>query len=109
MKAEALAATGRYGEAASEIVRLRTARNASTTSVPTDASIVDYIKVERNRELHFEGVRYFDLKRWGNGVSKSASVIGGIGFLSHDNHRLLAPLPVAQVLFNPDLPQNPGY
>lgn len=109
MKAEALAATGRYGEAASEIVRLRIARNASTTSVPTDASIVDYIKVERNRELHFEGVRYFDLKRWGNGVSKSASVIGGIGFLSHDNHRLLAPLPVAQVVFNPDLPQNPGY
>ncbi|MBK1441450.1 RagB/SusD family nutrient uptake outer membrane protein [Parapedobacter sp. ISTM3] len=109
MKAEALAALGQYSAAAELIVQLRMARNASVDVVPTDVRIVDYIKDERNRELHFEGVRFFDLKRWGNGVTKSAAVIGGVGFLAHDHHRMLAGIPNSQILLNPDLPQNPGY
>ncbi|MCL7989325.1 RagB/SusD family nutrient uptake outer membrane protein [Sphingobacterium sp. lm-10] len=109
MRAEALATLGQYGQASAEIVRLRASRNASTASVPTGVGIVDYIKQERNRELNFEGMRYFDLKRWGQGVPKSASVVGGVGFLSHEDHRLLAPIPAAQATLNPSLPQNPGY
>lgn len=108
MKAEALARLERYGEAAALVSELRTNRNASVADVPTGAAIMGYIKLERVRELHFEGQRWFDLKRWGEGITKPAQATGA-SFIPHDDFRILANIPATQITLFPELPQNPGY
>ena len=107
MKAEALAsqAAPDYAAAQTIVNNLRLARN-TTAIAPADATIIDFILDERRRELFFEGHRWFDLKRLGRPITKPA----GVGAtLAYEDNRLLAPLPNADVTFNPDLPQNPGY
>ncbi|GAB2690176.1 RagB/SusD family nutrient uptake outer membrane protein [Mucilaginibacter koreensis] len=107
MKAEALAAQLQYADAAALIRTLRINRNATAFGVPNDNSIVPYIQAERRRELFFEGHRWFDLKRLGQGVTKPAAV--GTGTLSAVDYRILAPIPTAEVALNANLPQNPNY
>lgn len=107
MKAEALAEQGQYAAAAALVVQLRTNRNATTAGVPTTDAIKSYIQTERRRELFYEGHRWFDLKRKGNGISKPAA--GGVGSISPNDYRILAPIPSGSITFNPALPQNPGY
>ncbi|WP_113660955.1 RagB/SusD family nutrient uptake outer membrane protein [Pedobacter nanyangensis] len=107
MKAEAQAGLTQYLDASNTVKTLRTARSASTTGVPTDATIVSYIQDERRRELFFEGHRWFDLKRLGNGITKPAAIAGGT--IPTNDHRLLAPLPTTEVQLFPALPQNPNY
>ena len=107
MKAEALAEQAQYSAAAALVVQLRTNRNASISDVPVTEAIKDYIQTERRRELFFEGHRWFDLKRKGNGISKPA--VGGVGSISPTDYRILAPIPTASITFNPALPQNPNY
>jgi hypothetical protein len=107
IKAEALAAQGQYGPAATIITQLHTARN-NVQAVPTTAAIVDYIKNERRIELYFEGSRFFDLKRWGQGISKPSKT--AVGLIAADDYRLIAPLPLAEVNNSNGLvPQNPKY
>jgi len=107
MKAEALAAQAQFAAAAALVVTLRTNRNATTAGVPTDLTIADYIQTERRRELFFEGQRWFDLKRKGNGISKAAKT--SVGLISPTDIRILAPIPLGEVSNVPGLPQNPGY
>ncbi|SEL54355.1 RagB/SusD family nutrient uptake outer membrane protein [Parapedobacter koreensis] len=108
MKAEALAQLERYGEAAALVTTLRSNRNASLSGIPTGPAIMNYIKDERRRELHFEGQRWFDLKRWGEGITKPAQATGA-SFIPSDDIRILARIPVTQITLFPELPQNPGY
>lgn len=107
MKAEALAEQGNFTGAHAVLVELREARNASIDAIPNDAAINNFIQEERQRELFFEGHRWFDLKRKGAGITKPASL--GVGTIPHTDYRLLAPIPVSAVDFNPELPQNPNY
>lgn len=107
MKAEALAEQNQF-IAASDIVKtLRTNRNASTLFVPIDVSIKSYIQDERRRELFFEGHRWFDLKRLGNGIFKAGQT--SRPSISPDDFKILAPVPAAEANNVPGLPQNPGY
>jgi tetratricopeptide (TPR) repeat protein len=107
MKAEALASQSQYAAAAALVVTLRTNRNATTVGVPTDATISNYIQDERRRELFFEGERWFDLKRLGNGITKAAKT--AVGSISPTDPRILANIPTGEVSNVPGLPQNPGY
>jgi hypothetical protein len=109
MQAEALAAQGAafYVQAAALITTLRNARNATVAPVPTDATLPAFIQAERRRELFFEGQRFFDLKRLGQGITKASAT--AVGTISAIDPRLIAPLPSSEVLFNPNLPQNPTY
>jgi hypothetical protein len=107
MKAEALANIGQYAAAQTLVKQIRAARNATITGVPADATLLDYIQTERRRELFFEGHRWFDLKRLGNGITKPAAT--AVGTIPATDPRILAPLPSAEVILNPALPQNPTY
>jgi len=107
MEAEALAAQAQYTAAAALVVQLRAARNAITTNVPTDNTLPAFIQAERRRELFFEGQRFFDLKRLGQGITRPAAT--NTGSIAPTDPRIIAPLPSSEVLFNPNLPQNPTY
>jgi tetratricopeptide (TPR) repeat protein len=107
MKAEAQAELGNYSAAADLVKQLRTNRNATTAGVPTTDAIKAYIQTERRRELFFEGHRWFDLKRKGNGITKPST--SSVGLISPTDYRILAPIPTGSITFNPALPQNPGY
>lgn len=61
------------------------------------------IATQRRLELAFEGHRFFDLKRRGQGITKS---IGNVQFFES---RILAPIPYSEVQLNTNLQQNFGF
>ncbi|MCH7408922.1 RagB/SusD family nutrient uptake outer membrane protein [Belliella sp. DSM 111904] len=76
------------------------------TSLPSQEVILDWIALERRKELFSEqGHRWFDLKRTG----KIAQVLGDFKNTSWDANNELWPVPQNQLLANPNLDQNPGY
>ena len=90
----------------------------------TGDALKEYIKEERVREFIGEGFRWFDLKRWGQGMAarpnpQLAALIhtGGSNgpalnlAVSASDHKWLAPIPVDELAANPQIrdQQNPGY
>ncbi|GGK61095.1 RagB/SusD family nutrient uptake outer membrane protein [Rufibacter glacialis] len=107
MLAEAHVMQGEVGDAVALLTTLKTSRNSAALIPAAQATLLQYIKDERRRELFFEGHRWFDLKRWGEGITKPAAT--AVGIIPHTDYRILAPIPVAEVTLNPSFPQNPGY
>jgi hypothetical protein len=85
----------------------------------TGAALMTAIKLERRLELAFEGHRAFDLKRWGDGFTRTdaGEFTDGTGTnpqaafisLAAGDHRYLWPIPQFYINLNPNLEQNPGY
>ncbi|WP_445381138.1 RagB/SusD family nutrient uptake outer membrane protein [Robiginitalea sp. IMCC43444] len=100
MKAEAMFRSG--GDPTTMINTLRTQRGASPLGSVTESDILD----ERGRELFAEGWRRNDMVRFGaylrNWELKGDGQAG-------NTTRLLFPIPLPQLLANPNLVQNPGY
>jgi starch-binding outer membrane protein, SusD/RagB family len=87
---------------------LRDARNAG--AIPAEALVdmdafEDLILEERVRELHFEGHRFWDLKRLERHIPDP---FGGDKIRS-DSYRILAPIGNSNLNANPELVENPGY
>jgi starch-binding outer membrane protein, SusD/RagB family len=57
---------------------------------------------ERRVEFALEGKRFFDLVRWG--IAKE--ILGDKFDINHDEYM---PIPLNEILLNPNLEQNPGY
>ena len=90
----------------------------------TGDALMEYIKEERAREFICEGFRWFDLKRWGEGMAarpdpQLKAIIHTSGSngpalnlaISATDHRWVAPIPVDELAANPQIrnQQNPGY
>ena len=99
-------------------VRRRSNQNVTVAQDPLlDPSKLNQLQMrsaifaERAQELAFESDRRFDLQRWGvylqtmNQIGVSAQKIDK----RRDPRTLLVPLPVAEVLANPAVTQNPGW
>lgn len=121
-KAEAYSMiSGKDVEALAALDAVRSNRYTSFVSGgETGSALKDAIKKERRLELFAEGHRYFDLKRWGEGVSRS-SVYGeffdGTGTPAPGAYQNLAagsylfelPIPQAEINVYPEFQQNPNY
>jgi len=105
--------------ARSHINTLRTARGLTplATSV-TGSSLLNEIKLERMRELAFEGFRLEDLKRWGEGFARRNSqdvelLQTGPDFtskvISANDNKITWGIPDRDVVANPNIVQNPGW
>jgi hypothetical protein len=94
MEAEALG-TGARAQALLDAVRAR----VGLPSVPVSLAA---IKAERRMEFAGEGLRFFDLVRWGDAVSK----LGSRGFVAGKDE--IFPIP-SRELQGTKLVQNPGY
>lgn len=83
----------------------------------TGMDLLNAIKSERRKELAFEGHRFFDLKRWGEGVNRSdkGDRADGTGVkhefttLPAGDSRFEFPIPQTEMNSNPNMIQNPGY
>ena len=62
---------------------------------------------ERRLEFALEGHRWFDLKRLGSEITKSATA--NVPNLSYTDFRLLGVIPQSELSLNELLVQNPGY
>jgi hypothetical protein len=100
MKAEAMMRNG--GDPTTMVNELRVLRGATPLGTVSESDLAD----ERARELSFEGHRRNDMIRFGQYLRgwefKTASE-------TSNAKRLLFPIPLPQVLANPNLVQNPGY
>lgn len=84
------------------------------------------VRHERLVELAFEGLRYFDIRRWKIGEEVIPGIIYGMTYVDENgqlstisitgfskvfdkNRDYLWPIPQTEVLMNPGLEQNPGW
>lgn len=124
--AEAYARRGGAGDEAAACEYLNALRSKRipgyTEKLYSGTALLDEIKEERARELFGEGFRFADLKRWGEGMARSAAqdnqIISNAGgtnteFLSKDadSYQWLWPIPQSEIDANPQIQgeQNPGY
>ena len=117
MWAEALNESGKTAEAqavASDIhtggplnrVRLRAGLN--NIQGLNQQELREKIIHERRIELAFEGHRWFDLIRYGNG-QYALDFFHSIGKTNATSKHLLLPIPLKEIEANPNLVQNPEY
>jgi hypothetical protein len=102
MKAEAILRGASGGDATALVNELRTLRGAT----PLGSVTLDELLDERGRELYTEGWRRNDMIRfeqYGRAWEfKGSDAVGNPA-------RRLFPIPLPQLLANPNLVQNPGY
>ena len=123
LKAEILASRGDLAGVATEVNRVRRARNNANITgtvgiLPNPTSTQEawaMIVQERRAELAFEGHRYVDLRRLGAkaGVSINRAAadcaFNDACELPIDDNRWTLPIPRAEQAANPGIQQNPGY
>lgn len=116
-KAEALYNLGREADALAALDVVRTNRYTTPPSGETGTALRDAIRLERRLEFAFEAQRFFDLKRWGLGISRDGMGDNSDGSgqasesqnLSSSSHRLQLPISQRARDRNPNLDQNPDY
>ncbi|MEM1121747.1 MAG: RagB/SusD family nutrient uptake outer membrane protein, partial [Bacteroidota bacterium] len=104
--AEGFARSGDNENAQIAVNELRVARGLTETTL-MDTALIDLIMQERRIELALEGHRWFDLKRLGMAIPKTAT--SNAPTLSYTDFRILADIPQSELSLNPLLVQNPGY
>ncbi|MDR0982176.1 MAG: RagB/SusD family nutrient uptake outer membrane protein [Culturomica sp.] len=119
-----------YAEAATQVDEgkaleaLRTLRRARILGYVDEtfggAALVNEIRKERQKEFFMEGRRLWDLKRYGEGLTRTAPQNPDFVYLNGnstttdinkpaDDFRFVWPIPHHEVAANPQMEQNPGY
>lgn len=92
-----------------DLNKIRERANASLIAAPGDIDL-DLIKLDRYKELCFEGHALHDLKRWQGSVVTPSGSIWGVGVvLNWDDWRLVHPIPQREIDVNPAILQNENY
>ena len=96
MKAEALNETGKTGDAATEVDKVRARAGLAATKATSQVDMRDVIRKERRRELGFEFHRFFDVMRYGQSYAES---VLGTNF-KWTSPRFYFPIPQAETETN---------
>ena len=117
MRAEAMAETGDVGGAASLIDQIRD--RASMPSIEdveggvNQSQMIEIVRHERRVELALEGLRFMDLKRWGEieeGFNRAvADPVGPYNPQYQGGKSEVFPIPQAEIDVNTKLVQNPVW
>jgi len=120
-KAEAMYFSNNASGALTALDAVRANRyNNFVSGGETGSALLEAIQYERRVELAAEGHRLFDLRRWGMGVSRSATegeFIDGSGTpaittartMSAGDYRMVFPIPQSEINIYTGLQQNPDY
>ena len=71
--------------------------------------LMESIKIERNKELCFEGHRFFDLARWGDDVVRAPGSNSSLKRLAYPDYRFVLPIPQVEMEANEAMEQNEGF
>lgn len=115
--AEAYYNLGQEGQARTALDAVRSKRYTSFPGGESGTALRDAIRLERRLEFAFESQRFFDLKRWGQGVERESfgDLANGSGTASDQlslpasSNKFQLPIPLTALDLNPNLTQNPGY
>ena len=107
IRAEARTHSGNLAGAAADLNAIRTRAGLGATTAATADDLLAAVAHERQTELFVEwGHRWLDLKRTGNALS----VLSAIPLHKAINQKqLLYPIPVTELVLDPNLKQNPDY
>ncbi len=116
-KAEALFNLGNESGARGALDVVRSRRYLYPPNGENGNALRDAIRLERRLEFAFEYQRFYDIKRWGQGVQRSATgdLADGSGTptevlnLAAGDHRFQMPISQGTLDQNPNAVQNPGY
>lgn len=108
MKAEALNEMGQTAQAAEPLNIVRRRAGLAAVSGLSQDAMREKIIHERRMELAFEGHRWFDLIRIGDGTY-AVNFLHSIGKTHATRQRLLMPIPQTEMDANSLMTQNPGY
>ncbi|MEZ4882194.1 MAG: RagB/SusD family nutrient uptake outer membrane protein [Flavobacteriaceae bacterium] len=116
-KAEAYYRLGNETSARNALDEVRSRRYTTFAGGETGQALLDAIMLERRLEFAFEGHRFLDLKRWGQGVQRDgygdlrdgSGVPSDVQTLSAGNNKLQLPIDQSILDVNPNIQQNPGY
>ncbi len=97
--AEALFETGNAPQALIELNKITARRGAVAHLVASKATVL----LERRRELAFEGFRFDDLVRNGQGIPKNPNILAPFAY---GDYRMAFPIPQAEMNGNPNMVQN---
>jgi hypothetical protein len=104
--AEGLARSNNESGARTIYNQFRTARGLAETTASGQA-LLDLIMKDRRVEFAMEGHRWFDLKRLGMNIPKTAA--SAQQTLSYSDFRVLSFIPESELNLDDALTQNPGY
>jgi hypothetical protein len=109
IRAEARAQLNNINGSKDDLNKIRTRAGLGNTSANDQAALLAAIMHERQVELFTElGQRWLDLKRTGN-VNSVMSMVTPLKGGTWETKDQLYPVPVSDILKNPNLVQNPGY
>ena len=95
--------------------------NVNVAVYNTQIKLRELVRRERRVELAFEGVRYYDIRRWGIFEEvMNGQVLGAVDPATNQpvnvevrsakaNRDMLWPVPQKELLANPNMTQNPNY
>ncbi|MGJ1430751.1 RagB/SusD family nutrient uptake outer membrane protein [Sphingobacterium spiritivorum] len=118
LKAEALNALGRSGEALAPLNKIRDRVDLPALDIQNKDALLLAILNERRLEFAFEGDRWYSLQRTGmlqstmDNLKEYRLICGGNGTLMNygmNDNRVWLPIPQSELNRNPNLVQNPGY
>ncbi|NHE57096.1 RagB/SusD family nutrient uptake outer membrane protein [Cyclobacterium plantarum] len=116
MRAEALAETGQLAEVYDLLDQIRIRAGMPTVTEVngtglTPGELLDLVKLERRVELAFEGLRFFDVKRWAEVeeayARAAADPVGPYNPEYRGRRSEVFALPLSELDANPNLVQNP--
>ncbi|WP_316802954.1 RagB/SusD family nutrient uptake outer membrane protein [Pedobacter nototheniae] len=111
-RAEAKWNLQKYAEAAEDIriISQRAHPNRTITiNYVSNDDLYKQIANERNRELCFEGHRFFDLARRKENLLRGTDCNATTCSLNYPNNKFVLPIPSKEVEANKAMVQNPGY
>jgi hypothetical protein len=102
------------GDAAADLNAIRAARisNYVNATFADKNALIDAIMNERFKELALEGHRFFDLRRRGLPIQRTAqdaANASGAILLNPNQAQYAFPIPATEVLINKNTVQNPNY
>ncbi|MFC3417360.1 RagB/SusD family nutrient uptake outer membrane protein [Algoriphagus hitonicola] len=118
MRAEALVETGQFAEVYDLLDQIRqragmpTVTDVNGTTLSQE-ELLDLVKLERRVELAFEGLRFFDVKRWGEVeeayARAAADPVGPYNPEYRGRRSEVFAIPLSELDANPNLVQNPVW
>ena len=111
MRVEALARSGKEGDAVALANRMLKQRGATEWSTNIAGNeLISKILIERQKAYVGEGIRFFDMKRCGLSAIRYGTYGDKVmGIVKADDYRWTLPIPAGEYRYNTSVEQNDGW